>query len=315
VALALLECAGAPRDLGLDQGGRFHDAIRDRAARAGARSRGRLGRLTAPLVAGPVLGRGVGRALLRHYPHLAERMDGIALGAGLSLESVVDLFVRETADWDLGLRSDALRAEAGIAVEAEAGARLLRTLDSGPQRRWVLRRSEPEHGFRSLELTLPWLASAVAGVNTEGVAIAIAPRTAPPCAPSIEAPSAIVLVQECLQRFGELAACIDWCTKRPVAGNSTLLIADASGEVAGVEVAGSRRRVLRPGEGLLVEGAQLDFQAALRKCVAERGELDPSRVEKLPTVSGEGASETGRVVCLDAGGRRLYVGPGRWVDC
>lgn len=320
--LEFVECEGAPRDLGLDQGRAFRDAIRDRAARVGVRGRRRFASLLQPLVAGRVLGRGVGRALLRHYPHQAERFDGVALGTELSLESVVALFARETAGWDVGLRGDALRAEAAIAAEQAGGARVLRTLGGGPDRRWVLRRSRPEIGFRSLEVTLPWLASAVAGVNEAGVAVAIAPRTAPPRAGEGqansrdgEAVSAVLLVQECLQRFADLAACLDWCTKRPVWGNSSLLLADASGEVAAVEVAGSVRRVLRAGEGLLVEGAQLDYQAELRKCVAEHDGIEPGAVSRIE-VSGEtGRMPTGAVVCLDAAEHRISVEPNRWIDC
>ncbi len=188
----------------------------------------------------------MGREIVRHYAHLSERIQGLASGARLSIDSVMELFVRAARD---ELAGDPLFA-AGLplARSTEAGdTKLARTLavaaSSGST--WVARRSAPEVGFASIELTLPWLATAIAGVNEAGVAAVFAPR--PPgghseCTRS-SAPSPILLVQECLQRFDSIEGCLDWASKRPVAGNACLLVADAAGGAAAVEIEGEERRV------------------------------------------------------------------------
>ena len=114
------------------------------------------------------------------------------------------------------------------------------SLEASP---WVVRRRRPEVGFSSAEITLPWLATAVAGINQAGVAVAMAPRSAS-YGGGVNAgavnprndPHAVLLVQECLQRFEDLGGCLEWCRKRPRSGNISLIIADAAGRLARVEV-------------------------------------------------------------------------------
>ena len=100
---------------------------------------------------------------------------------------------------------------------------------SGADESYVVRRSVPEVGFASVELTRPWFVSAFAGVNEHGLAVALqAPRQA-------GAPTDLtstLLVQDCLQPFTPVAACVDWCSKRPSQGASRLGVADVSGDRA-----------------------------------------------------------------------------------
>jgi len=312
-------CSGAPRGLGLDQGERFAEAIRDRAARHGARRRPRAVRWLAPwgpgASDGPEGARGVGREIVRHYPHLGERMDGIAIGANLPFDAIVDIFLRETLSWDLGLRADVMAAEvAAVAVSGE-GVHGLRSL--GAERSWIVRESRPEVGFASLEVTLPWLASAVAGVNEAGVVVAIAPRNALVSGARPRAPSALLLVQECLQRFDDIGGCLDWCGKRPVSGNSALLIGDASGEVGSIEIAGADRRLRRASDGISVAGAQLFHQAELRKALSQSSAPDLGAIASLPAADEEEEEEclppSGSWVGLDSQKRALtLLGAGSW---
>ena len=85
--------------------------------------------------------------------------------------------------------------------------------------RWIVRRSLPEIGFASVELTLPWLAPAVAGVNEKGLAVAIVPEAAERAALAFS-PPALLLVQDCLQRFADLESALEWCARRPAAPGS-----------------------------------------------------------------------------------------------
>ncbi len=219
-ASSLLVCAGHPRDMGQAQGEALRGRIREATARAGLPTRRSRWPSLRPLISGPLRGRGAGRELFRHFAHQAERLEGLALGADLPLDSLLALQLRAGAG-----------ALEGLAFEAAD---------------WIVRESRPVVGFRSLERTLAWLVPAVAGVNEAGLALmaplqragaasgtgagpdarALGSGTAPSHA--VHAP-ALLLVQDCLARFEHLAGALDWCRKRPAEGAQTLAFADASG--------------------------------------------------------------------------------------
>jgi len=161
-----------------------------------------------------------------------------------------------------------------------------------------VRRSTPEVGFASVEVTLPWLVSALAGVNAAGVCVAISPMRGWPHEPGPAAPTHL-LVQECLQRFEDVDGCIDWCLKRPVLGDATLVLADARGQTATVDVRGRTRTVALREKGPLAADASGPI-AAPGADAAERG---------------LGVGEGGLVVALDAERRVLDLrGLGRMGD-
>ncbi len=205
--------------MGIAQGRALGAIIRAAVARAGLPTHRSRWPSLRPVVAGPLRGRGPGRELFRHFAHQAERLEGLAQGSDLPLDSLVELQPRLQ-----------LRVGAGGEMGREPG--------------WIVRESRPVVGFRSLELTLAWLVPAVAGVNEAGLAVlaplsdgaASAPRrdgAAPP----------LLLVQDCLARFENLAGALDWCRKRPVEGEQTIYFGDASGARATVEIRGRERRV------------------------------------------------------------------------
>jgi hypothetical protein len=252
----------------------------------------------------------VGREIIRYYTHLSERMAGIARGADLSMDAVMELFLAGTGS---GARRFGLLTAtvAALGGGGEATGPLLArglavTRDGRPQ--WIVRKSRPEVGFCSVEVTLPWLASAVAGVNEEGVAVTLAPLAAAPVqdggqgvSANVALPRAELLAQECLQRFADLGACIDWCTKRPAAGEMALILSDASGAMAAVELRGEERRIVGPGEGVLAHAARGDLPQELR---AWRGASGGSRLDNL---AGALSSPTGGLVVLDSEERTLAI--------
>jgi len=185
-----------------------------------------------------------------------------------------------------------LPAVAVAGVERSAGGihRMARTLPRipFPGSEWIVRRSHPDVGFRSVEVTLPWLASAVAGINEAGVSAAIVPSLAGAGArgAATSAPSPVLLVQECLQRFEGLEGCLDWCMKRPAAGAASIVLADASGESAVVALSGTDRRVVRSENGVVAEGARSEDHAWVRKQHEESGEI------RLPATSGHEPSSS-----------------------
>lgn len=259
--LTTIECAGHPRDMGLSQGAAARSAIRAEVTRLGLPlRRSRIPSLRA-LTIGGVRGGGAGREMFRHFAHQAERLEGVARSAELPVDSILELHLRVRAGGaDAGLlaRRSMVRAKTIDGPNDDKRLLLERTLPRAVdgEASWILRESRPEVGFRSIEVGLPWLVSSVAGVNEAGLAVVGGPLLWG--TPGREGcPTSLLLVQECLQRFEDLDGAIDWCCKRPVEGEQSLVLTDASGNVATVIVNGRDRRV-QTGEGELhLEGGEL----------------------------------------------------------
>lgn len=265
--IPVVECEGSPRDLGRDQGRACGALLRERFARLGpgARLRLRLGGLGGAEVA-------LRRELSRHFPRQAETLAGLSAAAGVPAAWLVACLEHE----DEGAGAAELAAAAGRDL-SPSGAFVARELAG----EWIVRRSRPEGGFRSVEITRPWLAHALLGVNEAGLAVAVAclPQSAGPGSGSGRASPpplpAALLAQDCLQRFAALEACLDWCTGRPGERPATLLFGDETGEVAGVVIGPHGRGVLRPAEGWLVVGGSPSAREGIGKALRERDGLAP----------------------------------------
>jgi hypothetical protein len=282
--IPVLECAGAPRDLGHAQGVALGPALRAR------------------LATGPALrpDRRVDRDVWRHFPHLAERSAGLARGARIGRASLAVALERE-------LRGGGA-ASGGLAVGVDAArsggdALLVRGFEPRVAREFRLRRSRPDHGFVSLEATLPWLVACLAGVNEAGLAATA--RSLPCAEPGPCAAPALLLVQDCLARFDATEKAVEWCLRRPAGGRASILLADAAGVQLGVLVDGARRRVLGPEAGLLFPADPSPRALALEKEVREASVLDGVAFSRIRSEAAEG------LVWLDPAGRRLgrLVGP------
>ena len=249
-----IECGGAPRDQGLDQGAACAPAIRAWLGQRGLTRRRRFLPDFRRLTSGASLGAGVGREVVRHYPHLAERMSGLARASGVALDALMEDVVASA----YGVPGHPLgAASVGLAAGLAGEPVLARSLGGEPavEASWVLRRSRPEVGFASVELVAPWLVGAVVGVNESGLGAAICSDVAAPRNAGRVAPPPWLLVQECLQRFDELDGALEWCLKRPCDGEASVVLADASGDRAVVEIAdASRREVLQRGVPSCVAG-------------------------------------------------------------
>jgi hypothetical protein len=295
-----IECAGHPRDMGSLQGQACRQAVVDCVSRSGlTHRRGRLPSL-ASFTSGRVRGGGGAREIIRHYTHLSERIDGLARGAGVSTDSLLALHMRTISAlpgtellWQPAL------ALAATGLDAQPGLTLVRGLAAARdgEAGWILRRSQPEVGFASLEVTLPWLVTAVAGVNESGLAAAWLPGPCPDASPAKAAPF-ILMVQECLQRFGDVNAAADWCLSRPAQGPGSILIAGAKGEFVRVEASGGTRRaqsvdVLPWAQGeterlaeSLVETARHEERLDIKALAAGGGAEPPQAFVRLACVGG-----------------------------
>jgi hypothetical protein len=261
---AAQECAGAPRDLGRDQGAAARALVR---ARVGGRGWRRA--LDRAGVCGRPLSRWR-RDLRRHFPHQHEWLEGVARAAG-----VPDLALLRAATLELARERDALL----VGVEAGSDARVWRS--GAPDT--VLRRVRPEGRLVSLELASPVLACPWIGVNEAGLAVA---TTGGDVADGGVQPA--LLARDCLERFERVESALDWCLLRPVAADTAILLADAHGELAGIDFGMTARSVRRPAAGAIVLGGSR--AAAVAKAVSGAGGSPPAVEAALRRALGDAAA-------------------------
>ena len=297
----ILDVAGHPRDLGEAQGRQLAGQIQQQASVVDGPRRPRFPSLRG-LTSGSRRGGGVGREVIRHYTHLAERMDGLARGAGVSIDSILALHAEGEA---FVAQSEACvhRATALSAVDLkEQGVvSLARSLAEDPtaEAHFCVRKSRPAVGFDSVEIVLPWMCTSLAGVNEAGLAACIVPSSGESLNDQVD-PSPLLLVQECLQRFESVETAQDWAMNRPAWGWATLLLADASGDRVQVNYEGRQRRDQRALDEPVWAGARLDEQSGLGdRLLSEEADL----TQTLEQVFG--GAQVGHWVLLRPGDRAL----------
>jgi hypothetical protein len=235
IAVRTIDCEGAPRDLGLDQGRGCRAAIQADASALGHRPglRAWAGSLLAG-GAGQTRRAALERDLERHFPHLAERSAGIASGAGLSMDALVALLARELLD------PERAALEAVAFASSELPVLALRVRRPDPPTGLVVRRVAPDGGYANLTIGRPGLGAALAGVNERGLAAAALPLGAPAPAERCQAPAAL-LAEGCLERLDTVEKALEWCERRPGGGRVRLVFADASGARGALEIDGAKR--------------------------------------------------------------------------
>jgi hypothetical protein len=298
----LVRCEGAPRDLGLDQGEACAAALR--------RLRDALRGSPAP--------RPPERDLRRHFPQLAERLEGVARGGRVPVRILLSALACELGS-ARQREHPVTRAAAlwGFTATWTGSGATLAWAARGAELPWRVRESKPENGLASLEIVAPWLPGGVAGVNAAGLAVACTTLEASLASSACAAP-AFLLVQECLQRFERVEGAEEWCLHRPAGGRATILIADAAGGLVGVEVAGAERERLLAQNGILASpDAPVHRPQIAAKAMATPGLDRPARLALLlqHACAEELFSQTAepRVasVALDARERRLWVSGGQ----
>ena len=222
-----ISCEGAPRDLGLDQGAHCAPAVRERVRRVGGHGDW-LGRWR------PFDGRArrrdaaSARDVRRHFPHLDERLIGLAQGADVPLAALHHLLARDPEEAEAAVRVGVRGDGPGLVVAGLSGEGCVRCC-------------RPDAGFASLEWTLPWLPGALCGVNEGGLAGAVVRRAAEPAGGRFAAP-AFLLLQNCLQQHDTVASALEWCERRPAGGHAELVFADATGDLGAIEVHDDTRK-------------------------------------------------------------------------
>jgi len=132
-------------------------------------------------------------------------------------------------------------------------------LPRGREDELVLRRSAPENDYRSLELAVAGVPSAIAGLNERGLAIVAVSSESE--SSGLAAP-VMLLVQDCLQRFASSETAAHWCRTRPVGRGVSLVFADTQNVLLGVALDGSEPRTLRPERDVLCVARPIAAAAA-----------------------------------------------------
>lgn len=266
-----MNCEGAPRDLGIDQA--RGSAAEIRAACDSLPVRDRLARLL-PLLPLDEVAESVARDLRRYFPHLAERSAGLARGARVSRGELAALLARELGPGPAPATSGVV-----VVVEAESDAVGPLLARSAP-RAALLRRSKPDNDYRSAELVVPWLVSPLLGVNEHGLGVAVVSRPEREARSGCRAP-AVLLAQDCLQRFDSTQKALEWCERRPAGGCANLVLADASGDLAEVRIDGGGRTTWRSEGGAIVSASSDATADAVRKRLAALPRRDADALAAL----------------------------------
>lgn len=201
----------------------------------------------------PRVPRGFGRELAHHFPHFAERVAGLARGAGCPRDVLYGALLGASGavSWvgEGEEQNDELSGEVQLAARSGPPAEF--------PANWVVRDVAASGGYRALGLAPAWLPAGLAGVNERGLAgvalrfESVPALTHPPhpasrdCEQVVRAPGWLLLDQ-CLERCDAAEAAVEWCAARPGGGLARLWFADASGARRGIELDGPLRRRIDP---------------------------------------------------------------------
>jgi hypothetical protein len=191
-------------------------------------------------------------ALRRLDPGMLARLEGIAEGSGASLPSLCLLNSLEALLASVQGRTEPLPLGgcSALAVRGNRSATgeaiIARNFDYIPlvQPYYIMRESRPRNGYRSLEFSVAPLAGAIDGVNEHGLCItlnyAFATDSGAP------APLISMSIADALAHCTTVTEAVERISNRSRWGAGMLMIADASGDLASLELTSTRSGVRRP---------------------------------------------------------------------
>ena len=186
------------------------------------------------------------------FPHISQRIDGMADGASVRTSALYLFHALESMAItpEHAIAPAPLAACSAIAVPpncaTRGGAILAHNLDGVDLlgESLVLRENRCAGEFRSLGLTCAPLSGLIDGVNEHGLAItydwAFAVDDAQAAAP------VSVAVDDALSHCRTVAEAIERITHHPRCGGALLMLADAAGDTAALELSNRRSAVRRP---------------------------------------------------------------------
>lgn len=188
--------------------------------------------------------------LRRHYPDQARGFEGLAAGSGLPLDALILVASAEI----LLARIDHRRAPrpgacCAVAVGRPDGVELLKNFDypAAIAPYYCVRASRPKEGHALLEFTVAPLAGTVDGLNERGLAVTYDYAF---CTDAVEAPVPLtVTLNAMLRSCATVEEAVAFLRGRPRSGGALLMLADAGGAFASVELSNTRLAVRTPPDG------------------------------------------------------------------
>jgi len=194
-----------------------------------------------------------GADMAEYYPRQKTRMEGIAKGAGveeslLFLALMGEMLMSET-DYRLGACT---AAAVGPERSAVGEAVIIRNFDYPPffQPYYLTRLCRSSEGLATLDVTMAPLAGCHDGMNEKGLCISCNHGYGTDM-PSVNVP-VTVLVQETLENCATTREAVDFICGGKRGNGAILLVADAEGDVASVELSPNFCGVRRPEDGVIV---------------------------------------------------------------
>jgi hypothetical protein len=187
-----------------------------------------------------------------------ERLKGIAAGANVAVSKIALCAGLEPVLSDLRRASCVPLAQgcSSIAIAGEAAADgtplLAHNFDYLPaiQPFYVIRRSSPREGLRSIEFTLMPLPGAISGLNEAGLAVTCNYAYAAD-SHGVAGPPITMLISEALLRCRTISELSMYLQQTPRSGGGLLLAADESGRIAALEISNTLVRKCDPVRGRL----------------------------------------------------------------
>ena len=253
-------CEGAPREMGRAQGEAAREKVRGALAALAELEAFRLlqprwlpyrafRRLAARRAARFLAG-----AFRTGHAATAERLAGLAEGAGVSLRNLMLLNALEPTLSAVGGCTACPGACSTVAVRGSRSATgrptVARNFDYLPlvQPFYLLRDCRPGGGLRSVEFTAAPLAGAVDGINEAGLCIVYDYGFTVDEPPAPAAPISMVLA-DALARCRTTAEAAAFLIAAPRWGGALLMLADADGDLASLELSATRHALRRPAAG------------------------------------------------------------------
>lgn len=199
----------------------------------------------------------VGPGIANVYPEMQSRLQGMGRGAGVPLGSLLLLNGFEPLMASVEGRTNIPPMPEACSAVAIRGSRsangqpmVAHNFDYLPivQPFYSLRESRPAGGLRSLEFTMAPLAGTIDGINEAGLCITYN------YAFTLDRPAhrsgfISMAISEALARCRTTAEASEWIQSRPRWGGGLLMLADAQGDIASLELSSSRASVRRPENG------------------------------------------------------------------
>ena len=194
-------------------------------------------------------------ALQRIAPSMLARLQGIAAGSGLPLRSLclmnaMEAFLSSMEGKTIAMPLGACSAVAVRGSHSENGEPIVaKNFDYIPlvQPFFILRECQPRHGWSSLEFTVASQAGAVDGVNEKGLCITLNYAFATDA--GSPAPLISMAISEALAKCASVTEAVDCIVRQPRWGAGILMLADASGDLASLELTSSRAAIRRSEAG------------------------------------------------------------------